>query len=76
MDEASLRRQLTAIRDRTDSARGLATVGSWWVGDTAGERRMLDDLDAGRFAGATRTRQQNPACRRSTTARRKPLRPI
>jgi hypothetical protein len=49
MDEASLRRQLTAILQRTDSARDLPP-GSWWVGDKAGAARVRDDDAAGRLA--------------------------
>lgn len=48
-EEASVRRQLTAILRKTASAADLPG-GSFWVGEVAGERRVLDDLRAGRLA--------------------------
>ena len=48
-DEASLRRQLTAILAKTATASNLPS-GGWWVGDVAAERQNLDDLRAGRTA--------------------------
>jgi hypothetical protein len=48
-DEASLRRQLTTIKNKTANSITM-DPGGWWVGDVAGERRVLDDLGAGRLA--------------------------
>lgn len=43
-----LRVRLEIMRDKTASAAPL-TGGGYWVGDTAGERRVLDDLQGGRL---------------------------
>jgi hypothetical protein len=49
MTPNQLRRRLTRLRDSTASAEELPAPG-WWVGDKAGERRVLDDLMAGRVS--------------------------
>jgi len=48
MDENSLRSQLTLILKKTADG-GKLSGGGFWVGDTAGERRVLDDLQSGRL---------------------------
>jgi hypothetical protein len=60
LDEASLRRQLTAIEHKTETAESLTGIGGWWESaedggpiDVAGKRRALDDLAKGRLAWLT-----------------------
>jgi hypothetical protein len=43
-----LHRRLTRLADATASAAKLRPA-SWWVGDVAGQRRVLDDMAAGRL---------------------------
>jgi hypothetical protein len=53
VNEASLRSQLTTIKNKTASAE-ILKPGSWWVGDLAAQRQVRDNLAAGRleFRGA------------------------
>ncbi len=48
MDDGALRRRLEAVVEKTMSAQELPPA-SYWVDDVAGERRVQDDMDAGRF---------------------------
>lgn len=48
MDKDSLRRQLTAILEKTAYTRDFPG-GGFWVGDIAAERQVLDDLRSGRL---------------------------
>jgi hypothetical protein len=50
VDEASLRRQLKSISERTSAARNLPVSYAWWDGDVAGKRQVFDDFEAGRSA--------------------------
>lgn len=58
MDAETMRRRLEKIARATVQAQSVDAVG-FWVGDKAGERRAIDDLNAGRRAwlGAYRASQ-------------------
>jgi hypothetical protein len=49
MDDAALRHRLASLVEKTKGAENLAPA-AYWVGDTAGARRILDDRDAGRLS--------------------------
>jgi hypothetical protein len=48
LDEDALRHRLTNLKMKTGSATKLDPAG-FWVGDQAGERKVLDDWAAGRL---------------------------
>jgi len=52
MNRDSMRRRLEEIAAATVSAQNVKPAG-WWIGDNAGERRVKDDMKAGRLAWNT-----------------------
>jgi hypothetical protein len=48
IDKEAIRHRLTMLKIKMESAKKLGPAG-FWVGDKAGERKVLDDCAAGRF---------------------------
>jgi hypothetical protein len=56
LGDLPLRERLAALAEKTESGAGLRVSGLWMVGDRAGERQVLDDLEAGRVHWAAANR--------------------